>query len=102
MASMPEQPKSEPMPAPVKSEEQSIMDKAIELYYAEIKDKAERDASGIYYPQRSITGGKQYPTYVCLSLRIDRVPTPYECAVDRTLCMLRYGILKIVDGKVVE
>ena len=87
---------------PTKSENERIMSDALALYHAEIKDKAERDASGIYYPQRSITGGKQYPTYVCLSLRIDRVPTPYECAVDRTLFMLRYGILKIVDGKVVE
>jgi len=101
MASTPEQPKAEPMPEPVKSKEQRIMDKAIELYYAEIKEKAEREASGIYYPQRSITGGKQYPTYVCLSLR-KTDPSEEDCAADRMCFMLRYGILKIVDGKVVE
>jgi hypothetical protein len=98
MASMPEQSKS----ASVKSKEELIMDKAIELYHAENAAKAALDASGVYYPTRSLTGGKQYPTYVGLSLRIDRTPTDEECEVDIMLYKLRYGILKIVNGKVVE
>ena len=74
------------------TEEQRIARDALAQYNTECINKANLDASGINYPQRSNTCGK-LPSYVDLGLRMTgREPTLYERKVDRALYKLRYGI----------
>ena len=74
------------------TEEQRIARDALAQYNTECINKANLDASGIYYPQRSNTCGER-PSYVDLGLRMtDREPTLYERKVDLAVYKLRYGI----------
>ena len=74
------------------TEEQRIARDAQAQYNTECINKANCEASGIYYPQRSNTGGK-LPSYVDLGLRMTgREPTLYERKVDLAVYKLRYGI----------